>query len=201
MIGNPAQAPAAEPRPPRIIWTAPDGTPDAPGTRERPLDLATALSDEGPARQGDTVWVRGGIYRGAFRSSIEGTAAAPIIVRQFPGERAVIDSGSSSKDALTVRGGHVWFWGLEIMSSDPKRRSDESGSWPNDLKRGYGATTRAPGIRFINLIVHDNAGGLGIWSESVGSDATATSSTTMDGRPGPAHGHGIYTKIRLVSVT
>jgi len=60
LVGNPAQAPAADPRPPRIVWAAPDGQPDAPGTREHPLDLPTALSDDGPVRQGDTVWLRGG---------------------------------------------------------------------------------------------------------------------------------------------
>jgi len=198
LIGNPAQAPAADPRPPRILWAAPDGKPDAAGTRAYPLDLSTALSDDGPARQGDTVWLRGGVYRGAFRSSIEGTVAAPIIVRQVPGERAVIDSGSSSKDALTVLGGHVWFWGLEITSSDPKRRSAESGSWPADLNRGYGGATRAPAVRFINLIVHDNAGGLGIWSESIGSDAYGNI-IYNNGWEGPdrAHGHGIYTQNQI----
>jgi hypothetical protein len=195
LISRKVQAPAAEPRPPKILWAATNGTPDALGTRENPLDLGTALSDDGPVRQGDTLWVRGGIYRGAFRSSLEGTDAAPIIVRQAPGERAVIDSGNTRKDALAVGGSHTWFWGLELTSSDPQRQSAEAGSWPADLHRGYGGETRAPAIRFINLVVHDNAGGLGIWSESVGSDAYGNI-IYNNGWQGPdrAHGHGIYTQ-------
>jgi hypothetical protein len=195
LIGSYVQAPAAEPRPPRVFWVATDGRPDSQGSTDRPLDLKTALSNEGPVRQGDTVWVRGGTYRGAFTTSLDGTAAAPIMVRRVPGERVTIDSGESPRDALTAGGSHTWFWGLEITSSDTKRQTDQGGSWPTDLRRGYGSATRAPGIRYINLILHDNGGGLGIWSEAIGSDAYGNI-IYNNGWEGPdrSHGHGIYTQ-------
>jgi hypothetical protein len=189
------EAPSPTPTVPRTFWVAVDGKADNDGSEENPLDLATALSDQGPVRAGDTVWLRGGTYRGAFTSSLTGTPDAPIVVRQVPGERATVDSGASPHDALSAGGAHTWFWGFEITSSHAKRKSAESGSWPGDLQRGYGAVTRARGIRFINLLVHDNANGLGLWSEAVGSDAYGNIVYNNGWQASDrAHGHGIYTQ-------
>ena len=188
----------------RQFHVSPSGAAGNDGSAQRPLDLTTALSQNSPARPGDIIWLHAGTYRGAFKSYLTGTSAAPIIVRQYPGERATIDSGTTAFDALSVLGAHTWFWGFEITSSDTKRISAESGSWPGDLRRGYGAFTRAPGIKFINLIVHDNAGGLGLWSESVGSEAYGNI-VYYNGWEAPdrAHGHGIYTQnasgLRLIA--
>jgi parallel beta-helix repeat protein len=189
------QAPSSPQRLPAVFWVSPAGNPHHDGTSAHPLDLATALSADGPVRPGDTVWVRGGTYRGTFSSTVAGTADAPIVVRQVPGERATIDSAGSARDGLSVEGGYTWFWGLEITSSDLMRRSVEPGSWPADLRRGYGSATRAAGVRYINLVVHDNANGLGLWSESSGSDAYGNI-VYHNGWQGPdrAHGHGIYTQ-------
>ena len=118
LLGRPVQAPATARVPPQTFWVAQDGRPENDGSRESPLDLATALSAEGPARPGATSWLRGGTYRGSFASDLSGTAEAPIIVRQVPGERATIDSAGSGKDALAVGGRDTWFWGFEITSSD-----------------------------------------------------------------------------------
>lgn len=186
-------APAASPG--LEYFVAPDGSRANDGSAQRPLDLATALSSASPARPGDTIWLRAGTYRGAYRSALVGTATAPIIVRQYPGERATIDSGSTGADALTVGGAYTWFWGFEITSSDAKRISAERGSWPYDLRRGYGGVTHAPGIKFINLVVHDNANGLGLWLGAHGSEAYGNL-IYHNGWQGPdrAHGHGIYTQ-------
>ena len=179
----------------REFFVAPDGSRTNIGSIERPLDLATALSAASPARPGDIIWLRGGTYRGAYKSVLTGTVTAPIVVRQYAGERATIDSASTATDALTVGGAHTWFWGFEIMSSDPKRVSSESGSWPYDLRRGYGAVTKAPGTKFINLVVHDNANGLGLWLEAIGAEAYGNL-IYYNGWQAPdrAHGHGIYTQ-------
>jgi parallel beta-helix repeat protein len=195
LLGKSLEAPATEPGPPRTFWVAVDGQPDADGSPDNPLDLATALSGDGPVRAGDTVWVRGGTYRGSFSSTLSGTAEAPIVVRQVPGQRVTIDSAGSGRDALSIGGRDTWFWGFEITSSDPNRRTSERGSWPADLQRGYGAVTRAPGIRLINLVVHDNANGLGVWSESIGSDLYGNLVYSNGWQaPDRAHGHGIYTQ-------
>src|SRR2546430_15149648 len=71
---------------------APAGTPRGDGTRDRPWDLATALSGgRGRVQPGDTIWLRGGTYTGNFDGTLTGTSTAPIVVRQYPGERATID--------------------------------------------------------------------------------------------------------------
>lgn len=177
------------------FFVAPDGLSTNNGSLQRPLDLTTALSSASPARPGDVIWLRGGTYQGAFRSALVGTPSLPIIVRQYPGERATIDSATTTTDALTVAGAHTWFWGFEIASSDPGRSTAQTGSWPSDLHRGYGAVTHAPGIKFINLIVHDNANGLGIWLGADGSEAYGNI-IYYNGWQAPdrAHGHGIYTQ-------
>jgi hypothetical protein len=195
LLGKSVGAPSIAAPPAQTLWVAVDGRADNDGSPERPLDLATALSGEGPARPGATILLRGGTYRGAFTSRLSGTADAPIIVRQVPGERATIDSARAQGDALSIVGSHTWFWGFEITSSDPKRRSTETGSWPGDLRRGYGAVTRGPGTRFVNLVVHDNANGLGLWSESVDGGAYGNlvynNGWEAEDR---GHGHGIYTQ-------
>src|SRR5262249_40447354 len=45
---------------------------------------------------GDTIWLRGGTYVGVFSSVLTGTAAAPIQLRAYPGERATLDGSAST---------------------------------------------------------------------------------------------------------
>jgi hypothetical protein len=66
---------------------------------------------------------------------LAGTSTAPIIVRQYPGERAIIDkavvnSTNYTKAALEVRGSWVCFWGFEITDSyaDRNRISPYTGT-------------------------------------------------------------------------
>jgi hypothetical protein len=151
----------------KAIYAAPDGLPQNDGSRERPLDLATALSSNSPAAPCDTVWLRGGTYRGSFTSAVRGREGAPIIVRQAPGERATIDSAPRTESAVTVSGEHVWFWGFEITNSDLQRTSTDTTSWPNDLKRGSGIVVQGSHLKFINLVIHDMTRGFEIGAEAL----------------------------------
>jgi hypothetical protein len=178
---------------PRAWEVTVGGAVDGQGTAASPLNLSAALSAKGPVRPGDTVWVRGGTYRGTFRSDIAGTEEAPIIVRARPGERVVIDSVPSNEAALYVTGAHVWFWGLEIMNSDPSRYSDVP--FATNLRRGDGVHSEGRGTKFINMIVHDMRNGLGVWRNAVGGEVYGSiifnngyASTDR------GHGHGIYTQ-------
>jgi hypothetical protein len=67
------------------------GTSAGDGSQARPWDLRTALSQPGAVRPGDTIWVRGGTYAGGHSSALNGTATAPIVVRNYNGERATVD--------------------------------------------------------------------------------------------------------------
>jgi hypothetical protein len=179
----------------REYHVAPAGRPENDGTVTRPLDLATALSRNSPARPGDVIWLHGGTYHGSFVSVLSGTRDAPIVVRQFPGERATIDSAPSKRDALLALGRSTWYWGFEITSSHGQRASRETGPWPEDLQRGPGITARGPNLKFINLVVHDTSGGVGIWEDAIDTEVYG-SLIYYNGwiAADRGHGHGIYTQ-------
>jgi len=147
-IGHPERSPVL-PLPPARFYAAPGGTPGGDGSRGRPWDLTTALGGaRGAVQPGDTIWLRGGVYTGRFDGALTGTSAAPIVVRQYPGERATIDGN------LHVHGAYAVYWGFEITQSNPLANA-------NDALETYG-----PNCKFINLVVHD-AGkqGMSFWED------------------------------------
>jgi hypothetical protein len=156
--------------PEKSAWyVAPAGSPKGLGTQASPWDLATALAS-GPSgtevKAGDTIWLRGGRYTGEFVSTLSGREGAPVIVRRHPGERAILDKANVSETkqpALKVKGSWVWFWGLEIMNSNPDRSRKSPYSGKDEPWRGSGADVYASNVKFINMIFHDN--GHGIWDK------------------------------------
>ncbi|HYK42131.1 MAG TPA: hypothetical protein VE007_07045, partial [Thermoanaerobaculia bacterium] len=181
------------------FFVSPTGTATGDGSIGNPWDLQTALSGPASVHPGDTIWLRGGTYRGTFASNLNGTSSAPIRVRQYAGERATLDGGNSNRvNILTVSGSYTWYWGFEIMSSDPSRVSAQTGSDPTDVGRGDGITiaqtsSTGAGLKFINLVVHDTAGGFGLWKEAIGAEVYGCL-VYYNGWTGPdrGHGHGIY---------
>jgi len=147
------------------FYVAPNGRPDGDGSIERPWDLVTALAQPDVVKPGDTIWLRGGVYRGTFTSRLTGTPAAPIIVRQYPGERATIDANTLvDVPALWVPNGYTWFWGFEVTNSNPTRLSDA------DI-RSNGVQVEADGVKLINLVVHDHRSALAIWDNAHNTEA------------------------------
>jgi hypothetical protein len=141
-------------------YAAPNGSSGGDGSRQ-PWDLQTALhGGNGKVQPGDTVWLRGGTYSSTtpINSTLTGTASAPVVVRQYPGERAILNaSGATSPtsrgDFFTVSGNYSTFWGFEVMDSDPDRTLDTR---PNMI------IVHASHVKLINLIVHD--GGIGFYT-------------------------------------
>ena len=165
-----------------------DGSRTGDGTAAHPWALATALAQPGILRPGDTVWLRGGTYRGEFTSDLSGTASAPIILRQYPGERAIIDG------RITIRGHHAFYWGFEVTFTDPARSTAISGSDPADLPREHMTVfVSGPFNKLINLIVHDMGDGVFAGSPAEGLEIYG-SVFFNNGWMGPdrGHGHNIY---------
>jgi hypothetical protein len=88
-VQGPAQPPGG-----RSFYASPNGSPSGDGSITRPWDLQTALSHPAAVLPGDTIYLRGGTYRGAFTSRLRGTATARITVRSYPGEWAKIDGNN-----------------------------------------------------------------------------------------------------------
>ena len=130
------------------FYASPSGSPLGDGSRSKPWDLQTALSQPAPVTPGSTIWLRGGRYTGGtdragFLSKLTGTADAPIVVRQAPGERSIVTN------SLDVTGSYTWFWGFDVTSA----RQAATGTDYEYLVGGHAGT----GNRLINLVIHDGA--------------------------------------------
>jgi hypothetical protein len=133
----------------------PDGRPGNDGKKSRPLDLATAISSQSPVKPGDTIWLHGGTYRGAFRASLAGTATQPIRLRQYTGERAIIDNPYVGDQEIThsplwLEGNYLEVYDLEVTNSNPDRTHE----------RPIGVALTGLATRAINLIIHDCGNGI-----------------------------------------
>ena len=168
-VPRPVAAPVctAERRPGVAVYAAPRGTTLGAGTIDAPWDLRTALSC---ADVGDTVWLRGGVYSGSFATALVGTAEAPIVFRQYAGERATIDG------TLRADGAYLVFWGFEIMQSAPIT---------------YGLQANTNFGRFINLVIHD-AGNQGISFWTPGENAELYGCIVYNNGTHENLDHGVY---------
>lgn len=179
------------------LYVSPFGSSSNRGSESSPLDLDTALSSRSPARPGDTIWLRGGTYKGKFVSTISGSSGVPITVRSYPGEWAKIDSGIGANRAviLQINGSWTIFRDLEVMSSDTKRSTSYSGSFPDDIRRGEGIHINGANTKVINVVVHDAALGIAAWSSAPNSEIYGCI-IYYNGWQAPdrAHGHGIYSQ-------
>ena len=177
------------------------------GTLGSPGNLTNAFSGFGWASSispGDTIWMRGGTYSGPYSCDLSGASNAPIIIRNYQGERAVIDGGetfNTQPTILYIKGSFVWVWGIEVMSSSTDRVATVSGSGPSGAQIPYGDGVEVyagggpiSGVKFINMIVHDTRLGFSSWSNSWDIEFHGNLSyyngwwSTVDN----AHGHGFY---------
>ena len=190
-------------------FVAAEGKATAKGSIDEPWDLDSTLAGQRGVKPGDTVWVRGGKYRceAAFKEperatigyevKLAGTKEKPVVVRVREGERAILDGG------VTVGGNsaYVWLWGLELapLEEIPAdiREIQDKGSNPK-LGRPHGGLTvlTGPGLKFINLYIHDNlGGGVGLWTTA--TDAEMYGCVIVNNgwkAPDRNHGHCIYTQ-------
>lgn len=185
---------ARQARPARGHFVAPTGAPTGDGSERRPWDLATALAGgrgAGAVQPGDTIWLRGGTYRGGFRATVAGREGSPVVVRQFPGERAVIDGAGAPRSTLYVTGDHTVFWGFELTNSDTARTTSVA---KLQLRRNV-LVNDASHTKYINLVVHD--GGVAFYNEPASVDVEISGCIIYNnGWQGPdrGHGHGLYLK-------
>jgi hypothetical protein len=132
------------------FYASPSG--NGNGAIDSPWGLQTALDK--PLAPGSTLYLRGGTYRGNFTSNLTGTAAAPIIVRQYPGERAILDGNYSTalsasmtasqstfavEDASRLKVGDV----VQIEDEDVQIYDEFVGNTITGAARGWNGTSAA----------------------------------------------------------
>ena len=104
-------------------YAATNGTAAAEGSRSSPWDIESALAGRQRIAPGDTLWLRGGVYKRPFENlgmgwpvRLAGRRGAPIHVRPSPGEPVTIDGGLNVQSPSS----HLWIWDLEILVSEPR---------------------------------------------------------------------------------
>jgi hypothetical protein len=163
------------------FYVAAEGRPDGDGSRARPWDLATALAQPARVHAGDTIWLRGGTYKGAFKSRLSGESGQPILLAQMTNERATIDGW------LTVEGAWTTYWGFEVTNSGTDRTRE----------RPTGVEVTGAHTKLINLVVHDCGNGIAFWSPAVDGELYGNIIYNNGWQSSPlerGHGHALYTQ-------
>ncbi|HEV2749339.1 MAG TPA: right-handed parallel beta-helix repeat-containing protein [Gemmatimonadales bacterium] len=178
--------PIAPDDPPPDFFVSPTGSPSGDGSSNNPWDLATAFAGPAAVTPGSTIWLRGGTYTNpadprGFLSTLTGTADAPIVVRQYPGERATVTN------IILVRGAYTWLWGFEVTHPAPQEGVL------------HGVDLRGPGSKAINLVVHDATDdGIFIGPEATGAEVNG-SIVYNNGRTDNLT-HGIYCRSQAATL-
>jgi hypothetical protein len=182
-------------------YVSPQGRSTAGGSRRFPWDIVSALGGRREIVPGDTIWIRGGRYHSppkvnsqGFVIRLAGRKHQPIRIRAVPGQRATIDGGLDIQNPAT----YLEIRDLEITVSEPRpdHPVPPDPSYRNVNRPTGGLNVLAgTGCKFINLVIHDNNGGVGWWTPS--KDSELYGCLIYDnGWAGTdrGHGHAIYTQ-------
>ncbi len=90
---------------PEGIYVATSGDDSGAGTIQAPL--RTIAKAAGVAQAGDSVWIRGGVYRESVSPKRNGTQENPIVFNAYPGEEVVI-SGGDLVTGWIPSGDRIW---------------------------------------------------------------------------------------------
>jgi len=166
-------------------FVSPTGTSGGDGSSAAPWSLSSAITGAGGRIQGGhTVCLKEGTYPlSNARLSVSGSSTAPVIFRNAPNERPILDANGGNSNLLTVAASNVWLWGLEFT---------DSSSAPQFFAAL--AVSTGSGVKVINCNFHDMGGaGIGAWAENTGLELYGSSSF-FNGRNISARGYGIYTQ-------
>ena len=186
-----------------VFFVSPSGTSNGNGSITKPWDLQTVLDKPSVVMPGDTVWLRAGRYRPpessifGFISVLSGSQEKPVIVRNFNGERAIIDG------AFDIRAGYIWIWGLEFTTSDSPpstdlTREEQDALYSDGTLRFSNIEIRTgDGIKLINNDIHGNYRGIS-WSLGATNSELYGNLIIGNGRLASdlPSGHGVYVQNR-----
>ena len=145
------------------FYVSPNASATGTGSLADPVTLANAIfQSRSPAKPGDTLWLRGGTYPGPFQAYLYGQAGKPITIRQYPGERAIIDGNGSTAVTLYIYGGGTVWRDIEVVNSSTTRTAG--------VGRPAGVYVEGFSTKLINCVVHDVGLGIGFWTAATDSE-------------------------------
>ena len=159
------------------------------GSLADPVTLANAIfQSRSPAKPGDTLWLRGGTYRGPFQAYLYGQTGKPITIRQYPGERAVIDGNGSSDVTLYIYGGGTVWRDIEVVNSSTDRTAGAG--------RPAGVYVEGFSTKLINCVVHDVGLGVGFWTAATDSEMSGCLiyNVGFEKADNVGNGHSVYSQ-------
>ncbi len=111
------------------FYVSPSGSAGGSGSVSAPWNIETALSHPSALHPGDTIWLLGGQYftTTGFHSFFSGTQNAPITVRSYPGESAILVGNQTSGNGLEITGSWTIYRDIEFKSTLTNRPPDGSG--------------------------------------------------------------------------
>ncbi len=178
------------------VFVSVDGKSTAKGTQDDPIDLATALSSSSPARPGETIWIKEGVYKGSFNSEVSGVSGHPVSIKPLLGQRVIIDSYNSGINSAGIRVNGQWsdFYNIECTSSDTNRGSTKE-RYP-DVKAKSGIAVFGAHTNIFNCLTYDNiGGGIDFWKTAI--DSTLHGNIIYNNgfaHSGRGAAHGVYTQ-------
>lgn len=181
------------------LYVSTTGTDGGAGTLGDPLSLTKALSNSSPATAGDTIYVRGGTYLGngtganaQWSAQLVAPSNNPIIIRNYPGERATLDVTNEGSQVLVFEGSGTWIWGLEIMNSNTNRIPVRGGLAVNSSTPGHGN-------KLINCVLHDLGNAIFISGQATNTEICGNviynngwQDYSLPDEDKRGHGHGMY---------
>jgi hypothetical protein len=143
-------------------YVAPNGSPDAKGTKDSPWDVTSALAGKRSVKPGETIYLLQGVYEGEmdgiqrkpFVIELTGAKDKPIIVTHLPGQMAHLNG------AVELVSSYTHLVGLEIgdLKWDPWQKTHKVPTALNAL--------RGESSKVINCNIFGGAMGTGCWSPS-----------------------------------
>jgi hypothetical protein len=111
-----------------VHYLSPSGSDSASGTKSHPW--RTLYASLRKLHPGDTLYVRGGTYpwSGTNYTTLAGTAAHPIRIANYPGEKAVFQGSGTHADWLyfSKNSAYITLYGLTVLGGDVS--ADSTGS-------------------------------------------------------------------------
>jgi len=157
-----------------------------------PNDTKIQVSDTSAIRLGAVLKINNeGIYvkgiNGSMLTVVRGWGGAA------PGSYPAGSLFGFTDTIFTIGGTYTNYMGFEVMSSDPVRTTLLAGSAPSDITRGDGINVHGPGIKLINLVVHDTGDGFFLGEQALDLEVSGCISYS-NGWQGAdrGHGHGLY---------